>query len=1374
MKRNHVMIIKPMFLSIFCSLLLLTAVPVQATPEPTDIPPALTPWKSWVLHGHEEELCPGRYNDGAAVKCRWPTALKLVLTSTGGRFELRGMMFAAGWLPLPGNSELWPENVIVNGEGSAVVWRENSPCVRLPVGEHVVMGRFVWQTLPEMLPLPQDVGLLSLTLNHKSVPAPQLDAQGRLWLQKREAVSPKEDEHKIQVFRRLDDRIPMEVTTLLRLEVSGKPREIDIEGGWLPQSIPLAVESPLPTRISDRKRLSVQARAGTWNIFITARMEGPQTNISAGKCVHGDEIWSFQPRHELRMVDLKGPPPVEPRRTEMPSSWKPLQAFLMSPDTPLEIQMLRRGNPAPPPDSLTLHRTYWLDFDGGGFTLHDRISGTLSRTWYLAAGTPMVLGRVSVDGQERVITQKEPQKKSGVTLRQGRLNLAADARLPKRSGNLPATGWDHDIEHLSAILNLPPGWRLLTVGGADSVSTGWFQNWSLLDIFMVIIIALAAAKIRSRSWGLLALATLTLIYHENGAPQWVWLHILAVSALLPRLPSGILKKLVVLWGITASIVLLSLTVGFCVEQIRLGIFPQLERPTVRDGVMLGREDLSFDEEDETDDDIFQLEERAVAPMERGKTAIMPKSIQSPRQRAARPKTAAAPDTVSLPREDPDAAIPTGPGLPDWHWQRVELGWNGPVSRDQSLHFYLLPPRLNLLLAVVRVGLLILLIGGLLDWRAIRRKVGFRENTAAALLLTTTLLLLFSPALSLAAPADFPPTALLDDLRRRLLEKPDCLPACADIARMEVTADNDNINIELHINTIHDVAVPLPVSRQSWSPERILLDFSPISALRRDSEGQLWALVPAGLHTVALSGKSHDRDLIQLPLPLRPHKAAYRGSGWQVQGIHPDGSVAAAIQLTRLEPMRGKRTEAHSDRVPPFLTIERRLNLGLTWRTTTTVTRRSPLGAPVVIEVPLLKGEAVTTAGITVTDQHAMINLAADQRSLVYEAGLKIDSRFEMVAPTDKPWNETWVLDAGSIWHCEWEGIPVVRHQNEAGKWQPRWHPWPGEKVTLYVQRPTAVKAPTRTIDRAVLVLTPGKRQGIGELTLSMRTSRGGQQVIELPPGAELQTTIVNHRNLPVRQEGRRVTLPLTPGKQQINLKWRQPAPFTALFKAPPVHLGAAAANADVTIEVPDQRWILLTGGPRWGPAVLMWSYLAVILLAAVALSRLPFIPLKTWQWVMLGLGLSQLPPIAPLVIAGWLVALGLRRKSPMPRSHLGFNGIQIALVLLTAAALTALFAAVENGLLGTPEMHITGNGSSAAAGRLNWTQDRVDGGLPRPWVVTLPLWCYRILLLTWSLWMALALLNWLKWGWQAMNKEGFWRKITIRWPKRGKATREEG
>src|SRR5690606_15447546 len=87
-------------------------------------------------------------------------------------------------------------------------------------------------------------------------------------------------------------------------------------------------------------------------------------------------------------------------------------------------------------------------------------------------------------------------------------------------------------------------------------------------------------------------------------------------------------------------------------------------------------------------------------------------------------------------------------------------------------------------------------------------------------------------------------------------------------------------------------------------------------------------------------------------------------------------------------------------------------------------------------------------------------------------------------------------------------------------------------------------------------------------------------------------------------------------------------------------------NASQRIEVPRDRWVLFTSGPRVGPAILFWPTFVVLLVVAFALSRIRWAPLRAWEWLLLTIGLSQLPVLAAAIVPAWLLALGQRKRAP--------------------------------------------------------------------------------------------------------------------------------
>jgi hypothetical protein len=230
-----------------------------------------------------------------------------------------------------------------------------------------------------------------------------------------------------------------------------------------------------------------------------------------------------------------------------------------------------------------------------------------------------------------------------------------------------------------------------------------------------------------------------------------------------------------------------------------------------------------------------------------------------------------------------------------------------------------------------------------------------------------------------------------------------------------------------------------------------------------------------------------------------------------------------------------------------------------------------------------------------------------------------------------------------------------------------------------------------------------------------------------------------------------------PGSQTIQLAWRQPAGVGLRFATPEVDLGAPSVNAEQTIELAADRWTLFCGGPRLGPAVLFWSFVLVLVLVSLALGRVRSTPLRAGHWLLLGLGLSPVPIAAAAVVAGWILVLGWRGERPGPEMPAWrFDLRQLLLAGWTVAALVVLVVSIHGGLLGTPDMQVSGNGSDAST--LRWFQDRVDGRLPQAWVLSVPIVLYRVAMLAWALWLALSMMKWLRWAWRAFSLGGLWRK----------------
>ncbi|MGB5831107.1 MAG: hypothetical protein WBG92_03850 [Thiohalocapsa sp.] len=1377
--------------------------------------------------------------DGERV-CAWPGQLRLDVDRLGGRFEQRWTLRAKTWVPLPGGDGQWPQQVSADAEALAVVEHDGRPAVRLGPGVHRLSGRFVWPRRPQLLALPTEIGLLSLRLDGAEVTNPRLDANGRLWLgggnRASEAAEP--DALTLEVTRRIDDDIPLRVRTRLTLDVSGQTRELFLGPVMLEAGIPLRVDSPLPARLigsGDRtgdaadhqtsgtrsnrqsgsgRMLQIQLRPGRWELTLDSHHPGPveALSLAAHPAPWPDqEVWVFAAHPDLRQVEITGAEAIDPRQTRLPADWQRLPAYLMRPGETLRLEQLRRG--ASGADRIRLDRELRLDFAGDAFSVRDHLSGRLEQRWRLDAEPVLRLGQVRIDNEPRFITRlAEAAALEGVEVRRGQLNLTADARIDSGpvgwSIDLPSSGWALPLDAVATRLHLPPGWDLLAVDGVDNLPDTWLARWSLLDIFLVLIAGLAIGRLWGWHWGLIGLLTLVLIWQEPGAPRWVWLHVLVAAALLRVLPAesldttrrvfGWMRALLRLYYRAALLVLALIALPFLVTEMRDGLFPQLDR---RGGGVFGMTGTG-----ETAIQSMPTPSPAedVYSTSRGRVKGADQAPDEPRSKVL--------STISakpLPTIDPDAQLQTGAGVPDWNWRSFMLSWSGPVPPEHRLRLWLLPPLAALLLAIARL-MLVLLLGLRLANLLPAPKRETKQALVSVIGLALGSMLLLPPDAALAQIVDpsaetaaeqvprptaagqatpgtvpatdrtglaaFPPTELLDALKQRLLELPDCLPRCAEIPRLVLEASAKELRLLLAVDAAAPVALPVPGSRDDWSPTEVALDGAPLDELRRSDDGGLIAPIPVGRHLLLLSGPLPDVEQIDIPLPLQPRLVeTVVDPAWQLEGVDASGRPGDQLRLLRQRPVDGEpalsdvgqtlsgeqaaRPGPSMDRgiLPPLLRVTRTLRFGLDWTVATEVRRLSPPAYPVTLRVPLIPGEAVTSPGMQVNAGRILVSLPPGRERMSWSSTLRPVDQLSLTAADDPRLSEEWRLEVSPLWHLDTSGVPPVQNLGAAAQWLPTWRPWPGEILALTLSRPVGVPGPTLTLDRSRYQVTPSRRGTEAMLELILRSSQGRRHRVMLPADAELTRLSVDGQQRPLALQGNALDLPLIPGSQQITLGWREPTRLQTAYRPALVDLGTPSVNAETEVQLGRSRWLLWTGGPGIGPAVLFWGLVVLLALVAALLARSRLTPLGFVDWLLLGIGLSQVNVWAGALVALWLFALGLRRRLGTEEgAPWRFNLAQVGLVLLSVAALMALLVAVQQGLLGSPEMQIAGNGSSATS--LNWYLDRQGPQTVQVTVLSAPIWVYRALMLAWALWLAWRLLGWLRWGWQGFAEPTLWRE----------------
>ncbi|MCB9507746.1 MAG: hypothetical protein H6700_02745 [Myxococcales bacterium] len=1335
------------------------------------VPDALRPWIPWALRDVADARCP--HVDGETA-CLWPGEVSIAVDGQVGSFAIELEAAADLYLPLPGDARSWPVDVEVDGVAALMSPAAGTPRVRVARGAHRVTGRFAWQRVPEALPLPGAYALVALRLDGTRIEHVRREPSGAIWLNAAPTDEDENDSLAVDVWRRFLDGVPMGVVTRVRLRVGGNPREVDL---GVPLPAPFEVwrlDSPLPARLDEEGHLRVQLRAGEWVVEVSGAALENVAAITATLPPEPwprGETWSFVANDGLRSVRLTGASPVDPARTSLPGEWRDAPAFALSDGDALAVTELRRGEPSPPPPALSLSRMMWLDRDGRSLIVQDNLSGSAYEGGRINVAAPADVGRIALGGSGQVVTTFD--EATGVELRSGLVSLSADLRYDDASGQVPAVGWDQDVQSLSVTLQLPPGWRLLAATGPDEAAGAWIDRWSLYDLFVLLVTVVVAA----RMFGPLAAVALLLVvgtaWHEPSAVRGLWLGALVATAIARAAPAGRLQRFARLARVLTAVALALAAATFAWVELRTGLFPSLEAGDPRWGVSDDLSNLATNAARDSAD-YYMYEQAAMAPPPEATRAFEELDGIADRggyggevdRRSLTNAIAGSWDTRNVPTPgrtqtaqiDPNAVVQTGQGIPSWSWRIYTLSWAGPVTSGETFHLWLLPPALDLPLSLFRslgaLALALLFLGGSGAVKDALRRVRSVGTAAGAGLLFAAVLGAAPPDVS---ASELPTPEQLNELRAMLLRPPQCAPACAETPAMAIAASPQGLRVDAEVHVEASTGWRLPGPDSAWMPTEVTVDGAPTTALFRDASGYLLVRLEPGRHRVAATGPAAASVALQFAPP--PRTLTWSLDGWTLDGYQASEPPPPSVILRRV------RAAAATDDAPeiggpsgvaPMFAVTRTLDLGVPWMTHTSIARIGKLDETAVVRVPLLAGERVTTPNTSVDAGSVVASFAPGVGVIEWDATLAESESVSLTATQDAPFTETWSLLCSPVWHCSAAGlVPTVNIV--AGSWAPVWNPWPGETVDIALARPTPIDGASLAIDSAELTVTPGRRVRTATLDLSIRASRGGEQQIRLDSAAEVRSFSIDGAARPFELVDGVLAYSLEPGTRAVQVSWQEDVEASAAPTLPRVEVGAPVANVRISVQVPPERWVVWTAGGTWGPVVQFWEFALLLLVFAVVLSRTVPAPLGVVSWFLLGLGLTQVGEGAALALLAWFALLASRPAWRVRLRPLAHNAVQVFAVVLTLIAAVFLLKAVASGLaLRPPTMHVGGGGSSDSL--LIWTDYSTGETLPQPTLVWLPMWAWRVTMLAWSAWLAFGVVRWARWGWARFNDGGLWAR----------------
>lgn len=1308
---------------------------IQAIEE-SKIPSALIEWKDWVLDDVKDRECPIDYKTGE-TKCTWYRDIRMHQSEKKLDFNMSVILYKnQSKVTLPSAHLAWVKDVKINGEKAIVLDFNSKPLVILDKGIYNISGSIPWNKNLKSVVLPPSVALVNLYKDSEKVSNFLLDSNARLWLDKTSTSSAEKGSLSVSLYRKVIDGHPIKMQTYLHFSVSGKMRSVTLDGVLLDTFLPTAIQGSLDATITKDNKLKVEVKAGEWEIILDSYT--PQNISILQKPKHtfvydNQEVWSLQKNPYYRTIDIKGVTAIDPSQSNMPQNWRNLPAFLIE-DKPFEIKELYKSTKQQQKNEFVLKRQIWLDFDGKGYTISDNIKAQISEVRRLEASNVLDLASVSINGKATLITTVNNNPQKGVELRKEHLNIQAFSRVEGNISMPPVNGWGEKFDSAQMTLNLPVGWKLFASFGSDRETFSWVDKWDLMDIFLVLLLSIGIYQLFGWRWSVLATLFIILLWHENDAPTLIWLILLALLALLRVLNEGKIKKLMkFLMFIVVGVAILQV-LSFTVHEIRTALHPQLEKK-----FHTGFGSSAYDSTVTSSKDYI------------GKKMSAPRLQTSEvMAEAPRKKVNKLESQIMQNRINPNAIVQTGIAKPKWTWITHNFYWQSAIASEQRLELWLISPMISKVLKILHIiGMFFLLYMFLREFiqSMIPKLKKHSSLFGGAKALSFMLVFLLLPPHTLRA--DIPSDTLLQELKSKLTTAPTCLPHCVGIESVELGIVDNILEINMDISAKENVSLPIFGNRNIWMPSTVTID-GKAANLNTDKSGKLWIVLSKGSHKIQLRGNilGQEQIILSSVLPLRNIKNLSTDTAWQVSSNNK-----SYIEINNLKEQKKKNSE--KSKIEPLINVERTLYFGQRWYIDTRVWLENRIDKPHTLLYSLLPNESILNKEIEEKNGKVLLHLDNKNRQYRWRSSIPITENLELHYPKNSTHLESWQMDIASIWAMDYEGLEPIE-QRSAATLMPRFKPWRGDKLKLTMQKTKAVKGKSLSIESSTVNIVQSERFRDVTLILGLKSSKAGQYSINIANIEELKPTIIDGNNHYLKISNSKVSIPLQAKSHNIRLSWREEKGNTQKYAFPQINLNQESVNSTIKLTLPYNRWVLWTNGPTMGPAVLLWGVLLAMLLFSLILGKIKGTPLKTRDWLLLGLGVSTTSVYIMLPVVLWIFALRFREQKASTLTGWYRNFTQIGLVILTFIALVTIIGAISAGLLGNPDMMIAGNNSYAH--NLNWYSDRISGTMAEPTVISVSIWFYRALMLLWAVWIAFSLIKWLKWAWEVFSQGDMWAK----------------
>jgi hypothetical protein len=1314
------------------------------TPAHAGTPQELYKWKDFLVKGEKKFHCVPEFNDDKKFHCTWPGILNLEIYENKIIFKQKITLFTDTFIKLPGSSQNFPVKVKTNNSSIPVTLKNNTPVCFPGKGDFTVSGEITYNEIPDFINLPDFSGGFNIFSKTNKVKHPYTDSKNILWLKKVNKDAAKNKEHiRVKVFRKIKDSYPCEIESVYKINISGSSRQEKINTGNILGKIS-SVKSPLPLKIEENGSFHIQAKPGEYEISLKNIIPFMPLQLGPFNSGYGKEIIVLEKEPGVRISNIKNLKSIDPKNTDIPDSWKSFLTYILPENEKIIFEEKIKGvlNQGP---ELKLEREIWLDFDGKGATIKDKIRGNFFQRQFLGISkdSGIIPGKISVNNKDQIITQKN--NLYGVPVNEENIEIESVSR----KENLPQsfkTGWNTDFSNISGYINIPPAFGLLSVSGAKLKGSHTFiSKWTLLDIFVLCILFISALKIWNIKWGIVFFVCAGALYHKFYLPPYVWIFLVVCSGILNSvslkkffLQKGFFRFCFYTLYFSCLLAVFCSAVIFSAQSIKYFVYPSLDSPYQSRRIYPSFEvkqqkpQLSDNFMRETSAD---LKKRIYS---KGKTIDM--EIDKP---------------IYQTSADDNIYTQTGAGIPSWKNKRIGFENGDP----DKINIRVIPPFAVRTLYLANVFFLFILLLKLIPFKKIFK--GLKPLPASNKTAVIVIFLLFFGFLPQKGfSSQYPPQHLLNEYKNRLLKEKDFDYSLALIENCELNASKSGkkINLEMifNINAARDCAVFLPDTKD-LEYKKIYLDSKEHDFILKNLNKTL-TFIPKGIHELKISSVSKDNE-IELEFKMMPVKLSFNPEKVESKGIEEKG-FSPLIKIFIPEQTAEKSSLQGIEGITPFPVVERSLYLGREWKIRTIVKRFYPQNndKKAEVSIPLLKNEKILKETSDIKNNRLDITLMPETKFYEFESEIPLGQNIEIISDKNMFHIQKWHIESDSLTDFEVKGLLPVKYKNTE---KTVFVLEPGINAAIIPKSLEPLKGRFFTIDNARLIYDISKTKNTLTLNSSIRAGKGVNHSIFYDSSRIYPEKItINNVKGQIPQTNGELSVLLSPGTNKINIVFNEKNKKQSFFlpgkiNFPEIDFNSEASNITQKIIYPSKSWIIAAFGPRKGPAVLFWGYFAGVVFAALAAAKFIKSFLKPHQFILLAAGLSLAAPLEIIIVFGFFFAVEYRRNL-VPENTKYFNLIQTGIIFLLIMSAMIIYDAVSSGLLGIPDMQIAGNGSYS--GNLNWFLDRTEKNPASIFIILAPINLWKLILFLWSIWISAFLINKTPYIIDSLKHEGFWKK----------------